>query len=112
MRSDGTRVKNVDAITQLMPYFMKERVDALNYTQLHIPFAPIKQYVRQRRKEGTPISYMAVILAAYTRVVAEFPALNRFIVHKKIYAHNDITVSPARPRGAPCGKRRRCGTPG
>jgi hypothetical protein len=36
---------------------------------------------------------MTIILAAYLRVMAEFPALNRFVVNRKIYAHKDITVS-------------------
>ena len=39
------------------------------------------------------MSHMAVLLAAYVRVVAEFPELNRFIVNKKAYARKELSVS-------------------
>lgn len=93
MRKDGVRVKNIDPMYTLAPYFMRERNDALNNIKLQLPFAPMKTYINKRRREGVALSYMSLILAAYTRVLAEYPALNRFVVRQKIYAHTDITVA-------------------
>ena len=35
---------------------------------------------------------MGIFIAAYLRTLAEFPHLNRFIVNKKIYSRNEISV--------------------
>jgi len=57
-----------------------------------VPLAPISAYVRAKRSEGTRISHLGVILAAYVRTVAEYPLLNRFFVNKRPYARKECTV--------------------
>lgn len=87
MRKDGKRVKNnVSGMYQVIPYIMKKRYDAQNMITLHLPQEPLKAYLAEKRAQGMQISYMAIIIAAYLRTAAEFPALNRFIVNKRIYA--------------------------
>ncbi len=94
MRKDGKRVKNnVSGMYQVIPYIMKKRYDAQNMITLHLPQEPLKAYLAEKRAQGMQISYMAIIIAAYLRTAAEFPALNRFIVNKRIYARNKFTVS-------------------
>ena len=93
MRSDGKRVKNTEPMYALIPYIMPKRYDALNSVTVHLPYRPIHDYLIQKRKEGVRLSHMSIIIAAYLRCAAEFPYLNRFIMRKKIYAHNDFTVS-------------------
>ena len=78
---------------QIMPHFLLERHDAMNMITLNLPVEPMQKYMRQKAVEGIKLSHMSLILAAYVRTVAEFPALNRFVVNRKIYAHNDIAVS-------------------
>ena len=36
---------------------------------------------------------MSLIISAYVRTVAKFPAVNRFVVNKKIYSRNDLIVA-------------------
>lgn len=93
MRADGRKLKNVDAMYQVVPHIMTERHDAMNMITLDLPLEPMQKYIRKKAEEGIKISHMMLILAAYVRVIAEFPALNRFIVNRKAYAHKDITVS-------------------
>ncbi len=92
MRSDGKRVTNVDPMYTLAPYFMRTRNDAMNMITVDIPYDLVHQYVLDLRKRGFRVSHMAVIIAAYTRMICDYPALNRFIVNSKIYARNDFTV--------------------
>lgn len=92
MRKDGVRVKNADPMYTVAPYIMDKRYDAMNMITLDIPAEPMKSYLNDKRKEGVNISHLALILAAYTRTIAEFPSLNRFIVNKKIYERNEIAV--------------------
>ncbi len=93
MRSDGRRVKNMEAMYYLIPHFLTRRYDAMNMITLDIPVEPMKAYMNEKRKEGIQISHIGLLVAAYLRTAAEFPCLNRFVGNKKIYAHNDFTVS-------------------
>ncbi len=92
-RADGKRVRNMEPMYAIIPYILKYRYDSMNYITEYIPYRPIHNYIRAKRKEGYRFSHMSVLLAAYTRCVAEFPFLNRFVVNKKIYARNELCVS-------------------
>lgn len=92
MRADGVKLKNIDPMYNIAAYIMDKRNDALNMIELDIPLEPIQKYVNAKRKEGESISHMSVIIAAYVRILSEFPELNRFIVNKRMYARNEITV--------------------
>ena len=93
MRSDGTRIMNDDPMYHLIPFFLTHRYDAMNMITLDIPEAPMRAYMNAKRREGKNLSHLALILTAYLLTLEKFPALNRFIMGKKIYQHNDITVS-------------------
>jgi pyruvate/2-oxoglutarate dehydrogenase complex dihydrolipoamide acyltransferase (E2) component len=93
MRSDGTRVMHDDPMYHLIPYFLTKRYDAMNMITIDIPEAPMRAYMNAKRREGKSVSHLALVLTAYLLTVEEFPALNRFIVGKKIYQHNDITAA-------------------
>ena len=93
MRVDGRRVKGINSMYALVPQFLTRRYDAMNMITLDIPAEPMRQYMNAKRREGIHMSHLALIIAAYLRTAAEFPHLNRFIGNKKIYAHNDFTVS-------------------
>ena len=101
-RRDGKRCKNIDNMYTLISYIMVKRSDACNSVTVRIPFKPMHEYILKARKEGRNISHMAMVIAAWVRVVAEFPSMNRFVVNKKVYSHNDFTVGMVvqRPDGA------------
>lgn len=91
-RSDGYRVKNVDMMYTIVPYIMPRRSDACNAVTVHIPLEPLRQYIHRRRDEGFHTSYMYLVLAAYVRAIAKYPAINRFVANKRIYARRGIWV--------------------
>lgn len=92
-RSDGHRLDQIDPIVQFMPYIMKTRNDAMNLIAVDADYDPMAEYIKKRAKEGKKISFMALIVAAYVRAVAEYPALNRFIMNKQVFARNSIDIS-------------------
>lgn len=92
-RVDGKRVKNEVPMYYLIPQFMPTRNDAMNMTTVDIPVEPLKKFMNAKRKEGHHISHMAILMTAYAHLVGEFPSLNRFIANRRIYEHNDFTVS-------------------
>lgn len=93
MRADGKKLKNIDPMYKIVPHIMTKRYDSMNMITLDIPYEPIQSYINGKRKEGVNISHMAVIIAAYLRTCAKYPALNRFIMNKKVYARNEYCIS-------------------
>lgn len=93
MRPDGKRVKNADPMYTIVPYIMVKRYDAMNMITVDIPVEPMQTYRVKAREKGHAISFLALVIAAYSRTVAEFPLLNRFIVNKRIYDRNEYNVS-------------------
>lgn len=91
-RCDGKRLKINDLMYTIVPHVMCDRNDAINYIRVDLPYEAMHEYLNRKRKEGNPMSYLSLITAAYVRTVAEFPFLNRFIVNRKIYARNEISV--------------------
>ncbi len=98
-RADGTLLRHTDPMYRVAAHVMAKRSDAQNAITLDIPLAPIETYLRQKKKEGVSVSHMAVIMAAYIRTMAEYPALNRFIVNKRAYTRNEIAVGMVVLRG-------------
>ncbi len=92
MRRDGKRVKVTSGEYAVISHIMPQRNDAMNMITIDIPTEPIQNYLNAKRKEGVRLSHLSVILAAYTRVVAEFPFLNRFVVNKTVYARNELAI--------------------
>ena len=75
----------------LMPYIMDIRSDAQNHFEDVIDISNIEKYLDAKKKEGyTDMTLLHVILAAYVRVVAERPGINRFIAGRRIYARNNV----------------------
>jgi hypothetical protein len=92
MRKDGKRLRGTDPMYTVAAYIMDKRVDSMNMITIDIPYAPMQEYVNQKRKEGISISHMALIISAYVRMMAKYPELNRFVVNRKVYARNEIAV--------------------
>ena len=91
-RADGKRLRHADPMYSVVAHIMKKRSDSMNNITLDIPLEPIEKYIRQKKKEGVSLSHMAVILAAVNRTICDFPALNRFVVNKRIYARKEIAI--------------------
>ncbi len=93
MRVDGKKLKNVDPMYKVAAYIMNKRTDAMNMITIDIPYEPVQDYLNEKRKEGVTLNHMGVLIAAYLRTAAEYPALNRFIVNCKPYTRNEFSVA-------------------
>jgi len=90
-RKEGRRIRTLPAMSYVVPYIMKERNDAQNEFEDVIDITNIERYLDAKHREGyTDMTLLHVILAAYTRVVAERPGINRFIAGQRIYARNNV----------------------
>ena len=90
-RYDGRKLRTLPAMSYVAPYIMKVRSDSQNHFDDVIDITNIEKYLAEKKREGyTDMSLLHVILAAYLRVVAERPGLNRFIAGQKIFHRNKI----------------------
>ena len=93
MRPDGKKVKGLTPIVSIIPYIMPQRYDAQNTVTEYIDEEIIKKYIREKRREGTCLNHMAVMIAAYYKAVLKNPKLNYFIMNRRIYERNHFCVS-------------------
>lgn len=93
MRPDGKRVKDESPYVAITPYIMPRRYDAMNMVTEYADMEILRDYIHKKRKEGTRISYMALVLAAYFKSYEKNPKLNRFVMNKHIYQRNHFCVS-------------------
>ena len=93
MRQDGTRVKNLTPIMQALPYIMPRRFDAQNCASDYVDEEIMKQYIRQKRREGHSVTHMSVLAAAYYKAALEHPKVNYFVMNRKIYKRNHFCFS-------------------
>ena len=93
-RSDGKFLRKTDAIFKLMPNLMKERNDSQVLFSQDIITDGMDAYIKEKLEtENIKISYLDIVFAAITRIVAERPHLNRFVVNGRTYARNSIFLS-------------------
>ncbi|MBR2323909.1 MAG: 2-oxo acid dehydrogenase subunit E2 [Clostridia bacterium] len=92
-RADGYYVKGINPYTKIMPHIMPERSDSMNMTFVEVECDSIDSFIREMGEKGIKYTYNDIMFAAMVRLYAMRPALNRFVMNRRIYQHNDITVS-------------------
>ena len=90
-RREGRRIKTLAPMNQVMPYLMRTRADSQNHFEDVIDITNIEKYLDLKHKDGyTDMTILHVILAAYVKIVAERPGLNRFVAGQRVYARKNI----------------------
>lgn len=94
-RSDGRRVRTLPPISFVSPYIMPNRTGASNQILTPVDITNAEKYIQQKRKEGlSGFGITHVLIAAYVRCVAMYPAMNRFLAGQKVYSRDrDIQFS-------------------
>ncbi len=93
MRADGTRVRDLTAIMQALPYVMPRRFDAQNWASEYLDENAMRDYIRQKRREGHSVTHMSLLVSAYYRAVLRNPKLNYFVMNSRIYKRNHFCFS-------------------
>ena len=92
-RKDGRLVRSLPALNKFVPYIMPTRNDASNLYEESFEVSAVDRRLRQLRVQGYKgIGILHFLIAAYIRLISMLPGLNRFVVGRRIYAANDITV--------------------
>lgn len=94
-RKDGRKLESLGPFGKMTPYIMSRRSDAQVFFMQIICTDPIDEYISEKRAQGHRITYMHVFIAAYVRVLAQRPQLNRFVMNRQLYSRKGIFVSMA-----------------
>ena len=99
-RKEGRLLRSLAPFYTFIPFIMRTRNDACNYFTDKIEVTEIDRYLRRKRTEGYKgMGMLYLMIAAYIRVIAIKPGLNRFIAGQRIFARNNIEVVMAVKRG-------------
>lgn len=92
-RREGRWLRTLDAVYSFMPFIMKTRGDATNYFSAAVELTAAEKFIRRKRDEGLKgFGMLHIFIAGYVRTVSQYPAVNRFIVGRRIYARDNIEV--------------------
>lgn len=94
-RYDGWRVRKVDPVFSVIPYFLRTRMDAQNYFEERVPIDHIEKFIKEQKELIPDLSIMHIVMAALVRLISQRPHLNRFVMWNKIFARNHVTFSIA-----------------
>ena len=90
-RFDGRRLRTLPPYNALMPYIMKTRSGSSNSFTDSIEITETEKFLRSKRINGYPgMGFLHLFIAAYIKVAAEYPAVNRFVSGKRVFARNSI----------------------
>ncbi|MCQ2589908.1 MAG: hypothetical protein MJ179_05750 [Treponema sp.] len=92
-RRDGRRLRTIEPITTLIPFFMRERNESCNLISDSVDLQYMEAYIRQKKAAGLKnFNAMHVLVASYVRSISQRPGINRFVAGRRIYARNKIQV--------------------
>lgn len=92
-RADGRRIRSLNGFYNFIPFIMPTRVDALNYYEQAFDITEADRWFRRQRINGYKgMGMLHLLIASYVRACAYLPGLNRFVVGRRIYAHDKIEI--------------------
>jgi len=91
-RKDGKKLKHCDPILNMTTYIMPYRFDAQVFSKNKIRCEKIDEFIREENEKGIKFNYMHVVIAGLVRMYALRPKMNRFIMNRKVYARNNISI--------------------
>jgi hypothetical protein len=101
-RPDGTYIRNLHFFTQMMPYLLPTRAEAVIYFEQEIDVTNTFEYIRKRKRaaggadtenNNVKITLFYIILFAAIRTIALKPRMNRFVSGYRFYQRNRISFN-------------------
>ena len=95
-RKDGKRITNLDGMHGLIPHVMPKRCDADVYINQKFDVTNLVKYVEKKNKNASEedrITYFHAFFTALGKLVYNREKLNRFVMNKKFYQRNDVSIS-------------------
>ena len=92
-RRDGVRVKDLDSMHVLMPYIKPNRCDSDVFINQKMDVTELVKYYERMKKKYSDLTYFHLFLTLIAKTVYNKPLLNRFVVNKKFYDRNEVSIA-------------------
>lgn len=92
-RRDGKRVKKLDGVHSIIPFMKPRRSNSDVYINYSFDVSNIVKYIDDIKSNNPNMTYFHIFLAAIAKLIYERPLLNRFIINKKYYDRNEVSLS-------------------
>ena len=92
-RKEGRLLRSIPPFSKFIPFIMPQRNDRCIHYEESFEITALDRRLRALRVQGYKgIGILHFIIAAYIRCVSMLPAVNRFVVGRRIYARDNIEV--------------------
>jgi hypothetical protein len=95
-RPDATYLRDVPAFRRIVPYLMRTRTEAAVYFPQRIEVDGLLAWLDEVNADRAPedrVTLFHVLVTAIARTVKLRPEVNRFIVGRRTYQHDDISIA-------------------
>ena len=95
-RGEGRPTPGLGNLRRMMPYLMPSRNEAYVLFAQEVDAAPTRALAAELNRDRSPdrpVTQFHMLLRGLTRVFAEFPRLNRFVVGGRHYDRNGIWIA-------------------
>ena len=94
-RSDGTQIRDIDAMHYVMPLMYPNRCDNEAYMKVSVDITKTEDYIKKYNEEhpDSRIAIFDIIIAAMLKTLRLRPQMNRFIANQTMYQRNCITAA-------------------
>lgn len=95
-RVDGTYLNNLHAFRRMIPYLMKTRTESILFYKVSMDLTktlPFLEKINADRIAEEKITLFHIMLAAANRTIALRPQLNRFVMGKRLYQRNTLSIN-------------------
>lgn len=90
-RKDAKFVKTSG--TARLIYYLKERMDADVYINKKIDVTNLVKYMKKKKVKDPTTTYFHAFSMAAAKIIYNYPKLNRYIINKRCYERDDVTLS-------------------
>lgn len=91
-RKDGTKVKNIDGMHNLMLELMPKRCDSDVYISADLDVTNLVEYITKKKKTDENLTYFHAFCIAIGKLIYNRPLLNRFIINKTYYDRKYVSI--------------------
>ena len=92
-RRDGTRVRDIHGMQNILIDFKPNRCDSVVYMNVDIDMTNFVKYMRDLKKEHKDLTFFHGLVQLMGKTVYSRPFLNRFIANSTMYEHNKVQLA-------------------
>lgn len=92
-RKDGTRIKKLSGMGQLIMDLNPQRIGSEVYINEDIDVTELMNYLKAKKKVDAKVTFFHAIVTAMGKTIYSKPKLNYFISNRHLYKRNEVVIS-------------------